>query len=434
MSAQAPGELQQRLSFLEQLNPNRIELGLDRVRAVLERLALDFGQAVIIEAAGTNGKGSTCALIDAALRAAGYTSCLYTSPHLHRFNERVVINGREAGDEALCEAFDAVKAAAGEIFLTYFEYATLAAFYLFAKAKPDALVLEIGLGGRLDAVNVLDADIAVITSIGLDHVHILGHTEAEIAAEKAGIIKPHAQVVCGLMSGSAQAVIAAKAQEQGAELWLEGRDFAGAPASDAQGFVMQFTNADLQSEFNGTLPHPLVPEICVPAAVMTLQLLRRRGMNIPRAALEQALRTAVLPGRMQLLSRQPDIYLDVAHNEPAARHLAQVLQARKLPAGARRLGVIGMLRDKDVESVLALLSPLFSHFYLCSLPGERGERAERLKQALLAAGTAAEAVTSFDTAAEALQAARAEAADIDEIVVCGSFVTVGLADEALKNC
>lgn len=417
------------LSYLENINPNRIELGLDRVRAVFERLNLDFSRTKVIEVAGTNGKGSSCALIDAAVRAAGLKSCLYTSPHLHRFNERVVINGKEATDEALAEAFAAVYAKREGVELTYFEYTTLAAFYLFAKAQPDVVVLEIGLGGRLDAVNVLDADIALIASIGLDHVRILGNTIEAIAYEKAGIIKPHCQVVTGLLEPSAKAVIKAEAEKQEAEIFCEGDDFTvqTAAALDEAGPFDVKLGAEVIFQ---QLPYPKLPMICAPSALMVIYLLRKAGHNIPDGAVCEALNTASLPGRMQLVSRRPDLYLDVAHNVPAAKHLVQVLKSR--PVAGKRIAVIGMLKDKDIEGVLKLIAPMFDAFYTATLHTERGEQAQRLSQAL--ADCAPEALLkSYNKVDEALSSALAAASAEDEIVVLGSFVTASEADAFLKE-
>ncbi len=436
-SNKSSGELCDWLSYLEQINPNHIELGLDRVRAVLGRLNLDFSHTLIVQAAGTNGKGSSCALIDAAARAAGLTSCLYTSPHLERFNERVQINGREATDEELAEAFAAVYAQRGGVELTYFEYTTLAAFYLFARARPDLMVLEIGLGGRLDAVNVLDADIALITSIGLDHVRILGDTITAIATEKAGIIKPGAQCVAGLLPPEAAAVLQDKAQSCGAELFLEGRDFAAACSEDGEHFSLSCQGHTVYQD----LPLPLIPLICAPSALQVVRLLNARlasrGLEIDRRAVESALRSAVLPGRMQQAGSSPLLFLDVAHNVPAARHLAQVLQQHKqrLQAagrGGRLRAVIGMLRDKDIEGVLQLLSSVFDDFYTASLHTERGEQAGRLNAAL-AALSPEQTLQSADTVAEALQLCLEQSRDYDEIVVLGSFVTVGEARAFLRQ-
>ncbi len=424
MNKNMPGELGEWLSYLDQINPNRIELGLGRVLAVLKQLDLDFGKAVIIEVAGTNGKGSSCALLDATLRAAGYSSCLYTSPHLHRFNERIVINGQQASDDQLCEAFAAVEAARGELFLTYFEFTTLAAFYLFAKNSPDFLVLEIGLGGRLDAVNALNADIALITSIGLDHVRILGSTLEQIAFEKGGIIKPGALAVVASCSAGPAAVFTRLCQERGVRLYLQGRDFSAQKQEDgALHFSFGLTDT--------RLPPSRVPEVCVPAVICVLRLIEQKGFVIPDLALCAALLATALPGRGQLVARSPDIYLDVGHNPQAAQLLAERL-AKRRPEG-RRLVVIGMLRDKDVEGVLSLLINCFDDFYLCSLPGERGERAQRLQQALIARGRQLEMLHCYADPAQACAAALAGAEPSDEIVVCGSFVTVAAADDYLRS-
>lgn len=223
-----PGSLKTWLDYLDGIDPDKIELGLDRIKQVLEKLNLTIFKSIpVIEVAGTNGKGSTSALIAAALNYSGIKAGLYTSPHLHKFNERVNIGGRDVTDEELSQAFEIVHKTAGDINLSYFEYTTLAALVCFSRAKVGAVVLEIGLGGRLDAVNALDADIAVITSIGLDHTKILGDTIGKIAFEKAGIIKNNCQVVLGEVEDEAYVVIKKRAEELHAELHVQGKDFLG---------------------------------------------------------------------------------------------------------------------------------------------------------------------------------------------------------------
>ena len=432
LSPAKPGSLKAWLDYLASLNPEHMELGLSRVREVFSRLKLDaLKQLPIVEVAGTNGKGSTAALTAGALERSGVPAGLYTSPHLHRFNERIVAGGREISDEDLCQAlsevWDAVRA--GEFVpLTYFEYTTLAAFVCFARAGVQALVLEIGLGGRLDAVNILDADIACIASVGLDHVKILGNTLAQIASEKAGIIKKGAMVVSGLLPPEAREVVEAKAREGGAKLFASGRDFAACETPNA-----------LEYEDGGKTrlyPLPKVPLECAPLALKILGLLGqgvsgKRPLAITPEAVDGALSEVCLPGRMQLVHQKPDIYYDVAHNVPAAAHLKQALLRHQVKG--RRYAVMGMLRDKDVEGVLRTLAPVFDGFFAASLHTGRGESAQRLEAALRSLERPPALVKSFEQVSEAYAACLRQCGPDDEIVVCGSFVTVTEASDFEKQ-
>ncbi|MGN0903112.1 MAG: bifunctional folylpolyglutamate synthase/dihydrofolate synthase, partial [Succinivibrio sp.] len=316
-----PGSLRAWLDFLEKIDPNKITLGLERVSKVLKSLNLDLSDTKIIEVAGTNGKGSTAALVAASLTCSGISSGLYTSPHLNAFNERIVIDGVPVKDEDLCEAFSCVYDARGDVPLSYFEYTTLAAIVCFIKAKVKVMVLEIGLGGRLDAVNALDADIAVITSIGLDHTAILGKSIKEIAGEKAGIIKKECAVVTGILSNEALLTVKEKCKDQNATLYAEGTDFYG---KFTNGF--DFVSVGKLASFTIHLPYPKIPKCCAPAALKVITLLREMGYKITLDAIKDAVKSVSLPGRMQLVNLKPVIYLDVAHNPPAAAHLVEVLK------------------------------------------------------------------------------------------------------------
>lgn len=409
--------------FLENINQDHIELGLERVQQVLSRLELDFSHTVIVQVAGTNGKGSSAALIAGAALAAGYKTGLYTSPHLLRFNERIQINGQDISDEALCSAFARVYQARGNTDLTYFEFTTLAAFCAYAQAGVELMVLEIGLGGRLDAVNVLDADIALIASIGMDHMAFLGHTLSAIASEKAGIIKKGCQVVCGRLESEAASVIQDKAAAMQAQLFADGKDFEVTADKD------QHTEVTFRLLFDGVpagsaehFPYPKIPLVCTASSVMVLKLLAKKLPRIDHAAIAEALRTVCLPGRMQQVAEHPAVYLDVAHNVPAARHLCQTLQQRKI--SGRRILVCGMLRDKDIEGVLSLLAPCFDAFFVTTLYCPRGAEGSRLQAALVNAGAEGKKIVRTKDVASAMQQALSCASEQDEILVAGSFVTV----------
>src|SRR5574344_740383 len=298
-----PGSLSTWLDYLEGINPDKIELGLSRVKSVYDRLNLNLlNEIPVIEVAGTNGKGSTAALIAASLNYSGIKAGLYTSPHLHKFNERVVIGGVEVSDDELTKAFKFVHENCKDIKLTYFEYTTLAALVCFVNANVKAVVLEVGLGGRLDAVNVVDANISVITSIGLDHIRILGDTIEKIAFEKAGVIKEHSKVVTGVIDKSALDVIKAEAKKRGATVFVENEDFEG---QFDDGF--KYIEKKSLNLTTFMLPYPKIPYCCAPAAIKVIILLREMGLNISSKAVIDAIKTVALPGRMQLVSVNPTI-------------------------------------------------------------------------------------------------------------------------------
>ena len=421
--------LQEWLGYLEGIDPNRIELGLNRVKVVAAKLNLLKIAAYTIEVAGTNGKGSTAALIAGALNKSGIKTGLYTSPHLHVFTERVNIGGKNVDEALLCKAFYAVYEAAEQcgVSLTYFEYTTLAAFYCFKAENVQAVVLEIGLGGRLDAVNVVDADIAVITSIGFDHTALLGNTLAKIAYEKAGIIKKGAAAcVVGKVDFEALNVIEAKAKAENVPLFCEDRDF-NADFSDDGFWYKQGNRSDFY-------PLPKIPYICAASSITVLNLLKNLGADITVSAVNSALKTVSLPGRMQKICSFPTIYFDVAHNPPAALHLKQSLSNLPQTKGIKR-AVVGMLKDKDIESVLHILKDSFDMWYVASLPGVRGQSKERLRDALVQElgenAVSCNKIKDYICVKDALHAAVDEASAADTIIVFGSFVTVAEAGDCV---
>lgn len=422
-----PRTLDMWLSYIDSLNPDHIELGLNRVLTVAKRLKLnDFSDKLVIEVAGTNGKGSTCALIAKALLKHGLKVGLYTSPHIDKFNERIVIDDKIVSDDLLSEAFDYVYSNKGEIPLTYFEYTTLAAFYCFKHSNCDALVLEIGLGGRLDAVNILDADLAIITSIGLDHVHILGDTTAKIAYEKAGIIKDGKKLILGEVDCYAKAVILDVAKKKHAKVYAYGDDFDGSFTKDATIFSY--------NKVKEIYPLPLVPKECALLALAALKIIERSDLcpklKLEHAKINQAVVEAVLMGRMQQIAIKPCIYLDVAHNVPAAIHLKKMLDEKPCTL---RIGVLGMLKDKDVEGVCSVMASSFDILCLASLNTARGEKATRLYEALIANNFNQGKLFIFENVSLALAKALALAKSDSQIIVFGSFVTVSNAMQAYKQ-
>lgn len=421
-----PGSLKTWLDYIESIDPNKMELGLSRVKAVLDKLNLSFLNKVpVIEVAGTNGKGSTSALIAGILNNSSIKTGLYTSPHLHKFNERVCISGVPVKDEVLAQAFSTVHENCGEIKLTYFEYTTLAALVCFSIEKVDAIVLEVGLGGRLDAVNVVDANISVITSIGLDHIRILGDTIEKIAFEKAGVIKEHSKVVTGVIDKSALDVIKAEAKKRGATVFVENEDFEG---QFDDGF--KYIEKKSLNLTTFMLPYPKIPYCCAPAAIKVIILLREMGLNISSKAVIDAIKTVALPGRMQLVSVNPTIYLDVAHNPPAALNLVKTINNR--PKLANRYALIGMLKDKDIESVIKIISHSFDGFYLATLHTARGETKERLEKVLIKCQVPQSLIKSYHNVKDAVCAVLKGVQKNDEIIVLGSFVTVSEAMDALE--
>jgi dihydrofolate synthase/folylpolyglutamate synthase len=402
------------LEYIERQHPQAIALGLDRVLEVFSRLKIKF-PCPILTVGGTNGKGSTCALLETVLSSAGYRTGLYTSPHLLRYNERVRVAGREADDGALCEAFAAVERARGTVPLTYFEFGTLAAFYLFSRENLDALILEVGLGWRLDAVNVLDADCAVLTSIGIDHTEYLGSTREAIGREKAGIFRSAMPAV--VADPLPPASVLEEGRRIGAQLLLLGRDF----GYQAQG--TQWACWGPGGKRSG-LAHPALRGAMqlrnASAAFAALDSLRER-LPIAMQDVRRALAEVALPGRFQVLPGRPQVVLDVAHNPEAAAVLAANLGESGF--SPETIAVFGMLRDKDIAGVVRAVAPRITRWHLATLPGPRGADAAHLMNVMAQEKITAPAFRHENVAA-ALAAARSEAAESDKIIVFGSFLTV----------
>jgi dihydrofolate synthase/folylpolyglutamate synthase len=402
------------LEYIERQHPQAIALGLERVSEVCSRLEIKIA-CPIFTVGGTNGKGSTCALLEAVLRSAGYRTGLYTSPHLRRYNERVRIAGREADDAALCEAFAAVEQARGAVPLTYFEFGTLAALFLFAKENLGAAILEVGLGGRLDAVNVLDADCAVLTSVGIDHVEFLGDSREAIGGEKAGIFRPGRPAV--VADPQPPESVLREIRRIGALPFLIGRDF----GYRAQG--TQWSYWGPAGKRSG-LAHPALRGAIqlrnASAALAALDSVRK-DLPIAMQDVRRALAEVALPGRFQVLPGRPQVILDVAHNPEAAA----VLSANLGDSGfsPETIAVFGMLRDKDIAGVVRAIAPRITRWHLATLAAPRGADARHLMAVLSRENIQAPAFM-HDSVAAAHAAARNEARESDKIVVFGSFLTV----------
>ena len=410
-----PTTLEGWLAYLETLHPKAIALGLERVALVHSRMDASLA-CPVITVTGTNGKGSTCAMLEAMYRCAGHRTGLYTSPHLLRYNERVRIDGEAERDDALIAAFNAVEDARGDVPLTYFEFGTLAAFAIFARAKLDVAVLEVGLGGRLDAVNIVDADVAVVTSVDIDHVDYLGHTREDIGREKAGIFRAARPIVCA--DPAPPASLVAHARELGAPILQIGRDY-GYSAQDRQ---WQYWGPG--GKRHG-LPFPALRGAYQLAnastALAAIDLLRER-LHVGAGAVRDGLVAVELQGRFQVLPGVPTIVLDVAHNPHAARALATTLAAMgRFP---QTIAVLGILADKDLGGVIGAMRERVDRWFVATLPGPRGASAARVVATLVDAGVAAETTRAFDDVGAAFAAARAAASDADRIIVFGSFLTV----------
>jgi dihydrofolate synthase / folylpolyglutamate synthase len=406
--------LAQWLEFIGRQHPDAIALGLERVRTVLDRMALHL-DCPVITVAGTNGKGSVCAMLESILLASGRRVGLYSSPHLLRYNERVRAGGLEVDDDRLARAFEAVERAREDVPLTYFEFGTLAALQVFAGERLDVLVLEVGLGGRLDAVNVIDPDCAVVTGIGLDHAQYLGDTRESVGREKAGIFRAGRPAV--IADPEPPASLLHEARRVGAAALLLGRDF-GYRAHPGQ---WDFWGP---AGRRSSLAHPALRGARqlrnATAALAALDTLRAR-LALSMQDVRRGLAEVSLPGRFQVLPGRPQVILDVAHNPEAAQALAENLGASGY--AAETIAVFGMLGDKDIAGVARALAGRVTRWHLASLPGPRGASAGDLARALDAAGATAPRV-EHATVAAALSAARGDAGENDKIVAFGSFLTV----------
>ena len=354
-------------------------------------------------------------MLEGILRAAGYRTALYTSPHLLRYNERVRVGGGEASDAALCEAFAAVERARDGVALTYFEFGTLAAWWLFAREAPDAAILQVGLGGRLDAVNSLEPDAAVLTSIAIDHADFLGATREDIGREKAGILRGGKPAV--IADPDPPRAVLESAQRLGARLLLIGRDF-GYHAQPAQ--WSYWGPAVKRSGLAYPSLRGAIQLRNAAAAIAALDALREK-LPVSAQDIRRGLAEVALPGRFQVLPGRPQVILDVAHNPQAAAVLAGNLQASGYAPEIH--AVFGMLRDKDIAGVVRAIAPRITRWHLASLGGARGTASSELAQILAAEGVRAP-VGEHESPAAAYAAARGTAHENDKIIVFGSFLTV----------
>lgn len=404
------------LEWQAQLHPSSIELGLERVASVWRHLYPHNFTSKVITVAGTNGKGSCVAMLDAILRAAGYRVGCYTSPHLLRYNERIRVDGQEAGDERICQAFERIDQARGDTSLTYFEFGTLAALDIFAAERLDIVILEVGLGGRLDAVNIIDPDVALITSIDLDHTDWLGDSREQIALEKAGIMRRGKPAVCGDIEPPESLI--QYAQEQGVSLDLLGKDF---------GFEDRGATWDWRGggePLHGLARPSLEGEVQLRNGAAVLQVLAHLRDDFPlsKTTISDGLSQLGLSGRFQVIPGSVELILDVAHNPAGVQVLADNLSRR--PCSGRTLALFAMLGDKDVEMAVKTMAPHVDNWYLAGLEDRRALPITELQQRCLAAGMVEANCQGFVCLADAYAAALEAAGPGDRILVFGSFLTV----------
>ena len=414
------------IAYIDLIHTKAIDMGLERADRVRRALGL-APSCPLITVGGTNGKGSTCAFLEAILTAAGYRTGVYTSPHLLRVNERIHIGGQEIEDSDFCAALAQVEAARGQVPLTYFEFMTLAAMVAFGNARVDVAILEVGMGGRLDAVNVFDADCAIITSIDLDHTEYLGSDREAIAREKVGIFRPGAAAICG--DATPPAAVVEYAGRIGAGLRQTGRDY---------GFYMRADDWEYW-EAGGlrlTLPAPglhgsfqLTNASCAVAALQSLKSM----LDVGDEAVRQGLQSAMLPGRFEVWRGSPTVILDVAHNPQAVVNLAVNLNKR--PCAGKTTAVFGIMADKDIAGVIQAVRGCVDRWFVCDLPPSRAARSNRLRVELECLDSDV-MITEFTSVEDAYLDALASSSPNDRVVVFGSFVTVTevmLASQRMSN-
>lgn len=406
------------LAWIERLHPKTVELGLDRVREVAGRMGLELG-GTVITVGGTNGKGSTCAFLESILLSAGYRVALYTSPHLVHFNERARLDGAPATDAQLLPHFEAVEAARAGTSLTYFEFTTLAILRCFAQASPDVTILEVGLGGRLDAVNIVDAHCSIVTCVDLDHADYLGDTREAVGWEKAHIFRTGRPAICSDPVPPQSLLDYAK--DIDADLWLFGRDF------NYSGDRQQWSFGG-RSQRRNSLAYPALRGanqlLNASGVLAALEALRDR-IPVTQQAVRQGLTGVSLPGRFQVLAGRPTVVLDVAHNPHAAAHLGNTLDA--MGFFPYTWAVFGAMADKDIDGIVRHLAGRIDHWLVVPLPGARAAGTELLLQRLAANAVVPgpeRIVEAHESPRAALASAKERMGENDRIVVFGSFLTV----------
>jgi len=407
------------LAYLETLHPQEIELGLDRVREVFQRQSLPPLARNTIVVAGTNGKGSTIAMLESILLSAGYSVGSYTSPHLNYYNERVRIGGIDMDDSSLCRAFSRVEYARAGTSLSYFEFGTLAAFDIFSRHKLDIVLLEVGLGGRLDAVNIVDADISVITNIDIDHEEWLGSDREIIGAEKAGVMRAQHITVFG--DSDVPQSVRDKAKEQNVQLRILGEDFDFQRDASAWQWT---SNTGLVID---SLPKPALAGECqFSNAAMVIDVLQQLALfPVDSFDIAEGLEKTQCRGRYEAAEDGSGCIFDVAHNPASAEALAKTLAASPVD-GVTRM-VFGAMADKDIEAIVLALTGLVDHWFLAAPAIPRAAEPAMLEMVCISTGIAKNRLRQFDSVAIATEQAIRDSAGNDRVVVCGSFYTVAEA-------
>ena len=412
------------LTYLETLHPDEIELGLERVRAVADKLNLDFSSKTVITIAGTNGKGSTSSFLESLLLSAGKHTGRYSSPHLLQYNERISINGSNIDDSSLCQVFSRIEEARENTSLTYFEFGTLAALLIFAETELDYIILEVGLGGRLDAVNIIDADLAIITNIALDHTEWLGDTREKIAFEKAGVIRQDKPVIFGEKNIPESLITQVKHLH--AQLYLLGKDFDW--RNSDKNWVWQGRDSDYkQYSLEIKVDSPSLFNFFPSNAALAMQAMLLLGFETSGENLNIALGQAKLAGRFQIFDEGYPLVLDVAHNPHAAEHLVENMK-RYFPLKTVRI-VIAMLSDKDIGQTLRKLQEISCSWYVASLENSRGSQAKILYNELQI--SAHNTVSEFRSVREAFHKAEQDIQANEVLLVTGSFYTVAAVLELI---
>jgi len=412
--------------LLEKRHPREIELGLGRCGSVYARMGSPRPAGMVYTVAGTNGKGSTVAYLASMCTGLGLKCGTFTSPHIFRFNERIAIAGEPVSDERLVRAFEQVEDARGDVSLTYFEFTTLAGLLILNRAGLDCVVLEVGLGGRLDTVNLVDADCAVITPIGLDHQEYLGPDLASIATEKAGIMRPGKAVVCA--ETHPPAPIIETALKLQAPLYRRGQDFDLREEFADGAAALRFSMGEVSMRVSPPAMDGTHQRDNLAAALAALHVLNP-GCESKAADISAAIRECRVPGRLQKVRSSPDVLLDVGHNELAAQVLALFLQAS---GRTNTTCVLAMLADKSAEAVARVMAPVCKRWLCAGSPGPRGQSGERLARRIGSVLPDAE-IAVFGPVGDALQAALASASGDETILVFGSFTTVAAAAEWLQH-
>ena len=402
------------IGYIESIHPSTIDLTLERIKIVIERLNLDISFP-ILTIGGTNGKGSTCSILESIYKEAGYKVACYTSPHFLHFNERIKIQAVAVSDELICEAFSRIESAREGVTLTYFEYGTIAAMIIFSEAHVDVAILEVGLGGRLDAVNVFDADCAIVTTVDLDHMDYLGHTREAIGFEKAGIYRTEKTAIFGDFDPPQSLIKHAEVIH--ADLKIIGKDFGYEVHHDSFDFL-------IDSSFVMNLPLPkLQGDFQLANATNALMALKAMEDKLPltEISIQKGITLTLLPGRFQEVKTMPSLIFDVAHNPQAARSLSHNLKTHVVLG--KTIAVFSILKDKDIFGVIQVLNLDIDAWFIAEIQNERAASIENISNAIQKINPSAH-IEAFKNIQEAYQFASKEVTRNDRIIVFGSFFTV----------